>query len=55
MRFIGFVAIIPPVIIVLTVMVRASQRALELDLRDRPLEPQNPQPTPSEPNRSRRR
>lgn len=55
MRVIGFVAIIPSVIIVLTVMVRASQRALEIDLRDQPLKRQNPQSASSEPTRSRRR
>jgi hypothetical protein len=55
MKIIGFVALIPLVIIVLTVMVRVSNRALEIDLRDQRPGPQNPHPTASEPSRSRRR
>jgi hypothetical protein len=34
MRLIGFVPIIPVVAIVLALMVRASRRALEVDLRE---------------------
>jgi hypothetical protein len=55
MRVTGFVVVIPVVIIVLAVMVRASRRALEIDLRDHPLGPQEPQRTPSESSRSRPR
>jgi hypothetical protein len=50
MKVIGFVAIIPVVIIVLSVMVRASNRAPEIDLRDQRLEPQKRHRTPSEPS-----
>lgn len=47
MRVTGLLAVIPLVVIALAVMVRASRRALEIDLRDHPLERHQRQRTTS--------